>query len=93
MDKMAESNGERLAKLETGLEYIRTKVDHIDVRIDTFFTLLDSKYAEKENVVKLENSLEELKKEVENNRSFILRLTGGLGVAIVVIEILLKFFV
>lgn len=88
---MPSSNEERLAKLETGLQYIKDKIDSIDRRIDNFITAIDNKYVEKDNINKLEKELEELKIKVDKNREFNLKLTGGIGVAIVVAEILMKF--
>lgn len=88
---MAATNGERLAALETGLDYIKNKVDHIDQRIDSFLQLLSDKYAEKEELRDLKKHISELEDKVQKNREFNIKITAGIGVGIVLLELALKF--
>lgn len=88
-----EQYGERLAVLETGMEYIKGKVDHIDVRIDSFLSELKNNYTEKHEVRDLKARIEVLEKEVSNSRIFVAKVTGGILALVTLLQVVFQFLI
>lgn len=78
-----QTNGERLARLETQIGYVVEKVDHLEHKLDGFLDNADGKYASKKKVQELEAKTDKI--------NLTLAKYGGMvAAAIVIIEILLK---
>ncbi len=54
----AQETGERLAKIETSLDYLKNQADTTVQKLDQFITAADNKYATKEEVALVRQNLD-----------------------------------
>lgn len=79
---MKASEVERLAALETGLGYIKDKIDHIDKRFEDLVDALQNNYAQKKELDYLKDKIELLEKVVQSNREYNIKVTATVGVIV-----------
>lgn len=88
---MVRNDGERLAILETGLSYIKDKVDHIDKRFEELVSLLQTHYVQQSHIHDLEKKLNTLEKLVQSNKEHQIKVSAIFGTALTILTFLLNY--
>lgn len=89
---MSKTNAERIAVVETKIDNVETKVDKVEVKvdqlhnkIDDFIECADKKYAEKERVNNLEESVSKMQLRMA-------KWSGAIIVLLAVVQLAINYF-